>query len=100
MSTNESRIDFNTMGAIEVHNRCRAFSGWPGVWSLFSVGDNGENIRIKICTTKVLHEEVPIGNRNTPVDKCIEFVTIDRKGMFKVKCFDGSELGNFFKISS
>ena len=39
MSTAESRIDFATMSALEVHNRCRAFDGWPGVWSQFSLGN-------------------------------------------------------------
>ena len=95
MSTAESRIDFETMGASTIHNRCRAFAGWPGIWSLFSIGSTGENIRIKIITTTVIKAatEGSISNTGNSENRIIQFITYKKQGMFKVTCFDGSELG-------
>lgn len=91
MSTAEARIDFNTMSATEIHNRCRGFSVWPGTWSLFQIGEGTEPVRMKIITTKILNAEA--NGRKDDDSRIVEYMTEGKIGFFKVKCFDGSELG-------
>ena len=91
MSAAEARIDFSTMSATEIHNRCRGFSIWPGTWSLFRTGKNDEAFRIKIITTKVLKAEAETSKVED--NKIVEYMTEGKIGIFRVKCFDGSELG-------
>jgi len=59
-------------------------------------GDSTEPLRIKIITTKVLKDSSSknddSSNAGDP-DRVLEYITIDKKPMFKVTCFDGSELG-------
>ena len=38
ISPEEAQVCFATDSAANVHNKCRAFAGWPGVWSLFDMG--------------------------------------------------------------
>ena len=57
-----------------VHNRVRAFAGWPGVWTYFRVGDGptSEIQRIKLITTTVLtyqQSNTPAGRNNIPLGK-------------------------------
>jgi methionyl-tRNA formyltransferase len=37
ISANESLIDFQTMSATTIHNKCRAFSDWPGIHCIITV---------------------------------------------------------------
>ena len=93
MTTEEARIDFQTMSAIEIHNRCRGFSVWPGTWSLFQIGEGVEPVRVKIITTKVLKVGGRTDDNSENDSKAVEYITEGKIGIFKVKCFDGSELG-------
>lgn len=52
-----AQVSFAASSAETIHNRLRGFAGWPGVWSIFSVG-GGPSQRIKLLTTRVV----------TPVD--------------------------------
>lgn len=54
ISVDEARVDFGAASAATIHNKCRGFAGWPGIWSNFQVGDEDESQRIKIITTTVL----------------------------------------------
>ncbi|CAN0390851.1 unnamed protein product, partial [Scytosiphon promiscuus] len=38
ISVLEARCWFKTSSATTIHNKVRAFAGWPGTWTLFSWG--------------------------------------------------------------
>jgi len=52
ISVEESQLCFATCSASVIHNRVRGFSSWPGVWSVFQIG-NGAPERIKLLTTRI-----------------------------------------------
>ena len=56
ISVDEAKIDFSDKrnNAEVVHNKCRGYAIWPGIWSNFQIGNNEEVQRIKIITTRVL----------------------------------------------
>ena len=35
ISSAEARVDFSQSSAVVIHNKVRAFAGWPGVWTTF-----------------------------------------------------------------
>lgn len=91
LSVNESRIDFSASNALQVHNKVRAFAGWPGTWSSFIVGDNNEEeLRLKIITTEVIQskpDHSKVGLRD------ISIIKSGKKDILGVTCGDGSVLG-------
>jgi len=101
ISSNESIIDFFTMSARTIHNKCRAFAEWPGIAADFLVGSNAtEPQRIKIITTKVIDNfsTSPNTQKMENMDKSGQMdsrkLFWDKaKGMFVVECSDGSKLG-------
>lgn len=91
ISTSEARVDFSELSAEQVHNRCRAFSDWPGVWSMFSIGSQ-EPQKIKIIRTKVIDpspDAVPAADRT----KDVVMAKVGGEDVFRVVCGDGSVLG-------
>ena len=59
LSSNESYVDLNTMTAAQIHNKCRGFSDWPGIYSTFLLGSNATvPQKVKIITTTTL--DLPI----------------------------------------
>ena len=71
----DARVDFSTMSALDIHNRGRGFAGWPGLWSSFSVGPDGDRQRIKIITTVCLEShKTMIENGAKNFSNAIEFV--------------------------
>lgn len=90
LSSNDSWVDFSQMSAIQIHNKCRAQNEWPGIHSLFFVGESTEPVRIKIITTAVIQsstDELGLEGR--------EWLTVIRyqnKEVLQVKCGDGSML--------
>ena len=60
LSVAEARVDFAEAGATRVHNKVRAFAGWPGTWTMISIGGAAAE-RVKIITTVVLPSGTPAG---------------------------------------
>ena len=61
ISVDEAEVCFQRDSAATVHHRVRGFAGWPGVWSMFCVGE-GEPERFKLITTRIADpSELPTG---------------------------------------
>lgn len=88
LSKEEARLTF-TENALIVHNKVRAFSGWPGTWADFELrnGDKLEQIRLKILRTVVLREKggMCLGVHEVSFD--------DDKACLDIICDDGSKIG-------
>lgn len=99
ITVEEAKIDFKSTSATTIHNKCRGFAGWPGIWSNFQVGDEEEAQRIKIITTKVLSE--PGATPPSQEVSVTKYQATDESGNNKGKakdilcvvCGDGSSLG-------
>lgn len=74
-----------------VHNKVRAFAGWPGTWGQFTLtdGQTSEELQLKISKTKVLREEggMCVGIHDVKFD--------DRENCLSITCGDGSKIGAF-----
>lgn len=70
--------------AVIVHNKVRAFAGWPGTWGDFVVGT--EEVRLKVIKTSVLRPEggMCLG---------VHDVKMHADGCLAVVCDDGSMIG-------
>ena len=90
MTAEDSIIDFRTMSASTVHNKCRAFVEWPSSVAEFQIG--GDKVKMKLIATHVISssaseersnivEVVKYPGGKKPVD------------MLRVVCGDGSVLG-------
>lgn len=100
LAKDEARLSF-TENARIVHNKVRAFAGWPGTWADFVIvhpdehdGNTtgkkqakGEEIRLKVVRTTVLREEggMCFSVHNVSFD--------EKQGYLRVTCGDGSMLG-------
>ena len=94
LSVEESPINFQVLSAATVHNRCRGFSQWPGIWTPISI-DKQPPQRIKIITTHVL-ERIENQSHETSIEdrsREMTFVKVKDTYMFRVVCGDGSVLG-------
>lgn len=101
ISVEDARIDFSNRSnnAITIHNKCRGYAIWPGIWSNFQIGDNEEAQRVKIITTRVLG--APGSSCLTDEVQVVKYQEIDGKGnkvgkqkdVLSVVCGDGSLLG-------
>lgn len=92
ISKDEGRLTF-VDNALLVHNRVRAFSGWPGTWADFTLVSatqsdaQPEKLRLKIGRTVVLREEggMCIG---------VHDITFDADNQcLAITCGDGSKIG-------
>lgn len=107
LNVTEARVDFSSMSASAVHNRCRGFAGWPGIWTTLRVGDSNDGSveRVKIITTTVLEgkgrpntEEAAETPPTTTVSNACELVKLVgkdgvKRDLLRVVCADGSVLG-------
>lgn len=98
LNVTEAHVDFSSMSALAVHNRCRGFAGWPGIWTTLRVGDakDGSVERVKIITTTVLGEKVcEEAATTTTAVELRKVVGKDgvKKDLLRVVCADGSVLG-------
>ncbi len=101
ISVDDARIDFSESNnsATTIHNKCRGYAIWPGIWSNFQVGDSEEAQRIKLITTRVLGE----AGSSAPTDEVqvVKYQNTDSNGnkvgkqkdILSVVCGDGSVLG-------
>lgn len=88
LDSKESRIDFSTMNALTIHNKVRAYAGWPGTWSLFRFGNDLQSQRIKIITTSVFKAEP--SSVSDQFIKSIEIAKVQKNDVLRVTCGDGS----------
>lgn len=99
LAKDEARLTFIENARI-VHNKVRAFAGWPGTWADFVVVNSddpdgtagkkqakGEEIRLKVVRTTVLRDEggMCFSVHNVSFD--------EKQGYLRVTCGDGSMLG-------
>ncbi|CAM9187874.1 unnamed protein product [Choristocarpus tenellus] len=59
ISVEEAQCCFKTSTALNIHNKVRAFAGWPGTWGMFSwgEGEEEETKKVKLITTMVGDEK-------------------------------------------
>lgn len=90
ISKEEGRLSF-TENACIVHNKVRAFAGWPGTWADFLLfGEDTkapEEVRLKILRTVVLREE---GGMCLGVH---EVTFGEERNCLTILCDDGSKIG-------
>jgi len=93
ISASEAGVCFEKESAREIHNKVRGFAGWPGTWAWFELveeeeeggKEEGELVRLKIVTTRVVEQEGGEGWRG------VELVG-GKGGGLRVVCGDGSVL--------
>ena len=105
LSTSESYVNFNTMSAATIHNKCRAFSIWPGIWTYFSVNNTNseqsktiQRLKMKIITTCLIKEDSSADqsgeNKNErPERNVLQLVKYNGQFVYRLRCSDGSILG-------
>lgn len=93
LTVEDSVLDFATMSAVTVHNRCRGFQDWPGVLATFQIGSN--IVKMKLITTYVIEPAADSAERthNVSVVKYIDSTGKKAPDMLRVVCGDGSVLG-------
>lgn len=93
LNSSDATIDFGTMNASQIHNRCRGYSEWPGIAASFIIGaDATELSRIKIITTHVLPQMPSLVSKEGDL-RDIKVVKHNKVDMLQVTCHDGSLLG-------
>lgn len=94
LNVTDGLIDFSTMSAIKIHNKCRGFADWPGTYAYFVVnpveGAKNEAQRIKIVTTIVTESN---SNYNIKADNTVSAGKVNGKDVLLITCGDGSKIG-------
>ncbi len=93
LTVEDAVLDFDTMSATTVHNRCRGFQDWPGVLATFQIGDN--LVKMKLITTYVMEPTAGAAERSREVTIVKHAQSSGKKAldMLRVVCGDGSVLG-------
>lgn len=101
----DALIDFNNMTAMIIHNKCRGYSEWPGIYSNFLVGTNAiESIKIKLITTHVLQSNSDLLYKDINIDSStinnqeVKFIKHNKIDMLVIKCADNKLLGYNYYI--
>eukprot|EP00752_Nemacystus_decipiens_P012677 g11230.t1 len=93
ISVQEARCCFKTSSAGTIHNKVRAFAGWPGTWAMFSWGKGGsedsEPRKVKLITTAVGDASEAREGGQTPASKR---KVVLRGNALELTCADGSVL--------
>lgn len=89
IAASEGLIDFSTMTATQIHNKCRAFSEWPGSYAYFQIGESAEPERIKLITTRVVQDSHKSQLPPFKVSKS----RLGKTEILQIPCYDGSVLG-------
>mmetsp|Transcript_1637 Transcript_1637/g.3255 ORF Transcript_1637/g.3255 Transcript_1637/m.3255 type:complete len:427 (-) Transcript_1637:1804-3084(-) len=87
IDSSEGQLWPTKMSAVEMHNRVRGFSMWPGTFLYFQIGD-GEGVeptKVKVVESRVLEETAE------PTD-IIEIGPNKKKDGLRLVCADGSVL--------
>jgi methionyl-tRNA formyltransferase len=87
----EAEVRLDAMPALAIHNRCRGFAGWPGIWTELDLGDGKGPVRCKLTQTALPPEAAPADV--TAADGSEEARTVALKGKaLQLTCGDGSVL--------
>ena len=89
LSSNDSFLDLSSLSATECHNRCRAYAGWPGTWTLFRSSFSEEAVRVKVITTCIIDG----GRRSPQPDNKVVLIKHKDQDVLRLECGDGSILG-------
>ncbi|CAM9285194.1 unnamed protein product [Discosporangium mesarthrocarpum] len=86
ITVEEARCCFKTNSAFTIHNKVRAFAGWPGTWALLSSGEgkDAEPNKVKLVTTEIGKENPDGGDSSKNI--------VLRNGALEIQCGDGSVL--------
>lgn len=96
----EAALDFGSSSAQALHDRVRAFAGWPGTTASFELldpeqsggsGNNGEQLELKIVRTRVAPAAAWAAGSSSGGAAAQRQVHVSKEGMF-VQCGDGSVL--------
>lgn len=93
LSATDALIDFRKESAASVHNKCRAYAEWPGIYSYFAVRGSDEPARIKIITTKLLSAEADAAAAASVSVSDMTVAKVNGIDMLQVTCGDGSRVG-------
>lgn len=97
ITVEEGLLDFSKSSALSVHNKVRAFSGWPGTWSTFKIQAlDGSQVEqtLKLVTTHVIPEYIITNNvYKDDHNNVLRLVKYNGLEMFQLVCSDGSVLG-------
>eukprot|EP01031_Cornospumella_fuschlensis_P027864 gene27864-33647_t len=91
LTAQEGYINFEQLTAQQIHNKCRGFAEWPGIYSFFHVSYSEEVMRIKILTTSL-----PSAQQLSQLDASCPVGTVQalpKDGLLVVKCASDSYLG-------
>jgi methionyl-tRNA formyltransferase len=87
LNASEGLLDFAAMSAQQIHNKCRAFSEWPGTYAHFDI--LGSIQRVKIISTCVLEKS----SQSINADFFVAKGKLDKTEILQIRCGDGSVLG-------
>jgi methionyl-tRNA formyltransferase len=90
LSAEDSYVDFESSPAATIHNKCRAYAIWPGLWTTVTIGNDLDDVkRIKIISTEILDAQPDL----TRVTADITLTKMNKKPYLRVVCGDGSVIG-------
>lgn len=87
MSMEEGFLDFN-QPARRLHNKVRAFAGWPGTRAIFAY--DSQTVEVKVLTTKV--PSGCLASESVAFEYCNEWPVRFVGGALRVRCGDGEDL--------
>ncbi len=83
----EAEVRLDQLSARTVHNRARGFAGWPGVWTMLSLGDGKPPVRAKLLSTTIGGD----GDGAATASPASRVVALSGKAL-EFTCSDGSVL--------
>ncbi|CEL99145.1 unnamed protein product [Vitrella brassicaformis CCMP3155] len=104
LTADEGELRFNRETAASAHNKIRAFSGWPGCWSEFTLTSGSdddappqdtETLKMKLLSSRLLRggpSSASDGNASSAPPSADRLIDLQGDAL-KIVCFDGSELG-------
>lgn len=100
IESNQSLIYFDQIASKIIHNRCRGFDGWPGIytyWKSYDAKKNESIIRMKIITTCII-DDANYPRKSTSPDDIYsldhaKYHLNSKEFVLILTCADGSRLG-------
>lgn len=91
LSANESLVDFASMTARQIHNKCRAFSEWPGISAVFALGGEPSSttmttMKVKILTTCLLEAATVAPSLSKCSGAAGEVLWLKGLGVMAIRC--------------
>jgi methionyl-tRNA formyltransferase len=97
ISASEAQCCFAAESALQVHNKVRAFAGWPGAWAWFQKSDaaaadsDAAAAKQPLTKLKLIRTEVGQQQQEVSSNSSSRAVSLQR-GALEVVCADGSVL--------